>query len=649
MSITSFPQSPNKVHPEIPNAVGSRNSLAQEGRDKINEAVTILDETTDKVMNHIEHKLPEEVLVKMDITGGIREKLYNYINQTYVNMFNRYTVTMEDEFVKKVRDFVDREESKGLARYTPREMTELLDKIGGADKFNTGEVEKSMINMYGHLQGHIQRGMNDLENETNAILRQKTDVGAFIRGENAYAILKCVIKDNEMRPKYVNDVKLSLNILDSELISPIYHYQVTVEALLKDAIQKHIQDLVDRQIDELKEELVDQGNSEMTGSEIMFEKVKRVENFTDDEAEDEKSRRYTILAKKFLDKIEGLRAEIDIEDYDPLNIRENIKFVIDEENIRNRGYNTTINAITSILDTSKLGYQVCDNMKNARVCFIKEYEELDKTILPDERYDIKLCYMDQNQIREACKEFDRQMDAFTREIQLLTDVTDAHYQSTKRFRALKDFDDLAKRLMSREWLRRREAERQDPAYVHPDDVGMLYCENSFVEKNNRTYEDRIKYLKNKLRHLREHLNKIHGYQNPVERVILDDKILFITKKFNEFTYEVNPHHIQPGLTLDLNVTTIKRKQFMLKNMANVLNEFLYGVSKGFQDAAFAQFKRRRSTIRTDIDQSFVTEEDSDSIFQMAYGAANAASAAADVAGTADLTPKKGRGSGLKEL
>jgi hypothetical protein len=173
MSLASFPKSPNKIHPEIPNAVGSRNSLAQEGRDKVTEAIGILDETADKVLHNIEKKLPEEVLVKMDITGGIREKLYNYINQTYVNMFNRYTVTMEDEFIKKVRDFVDREEAKGLARYTPRELTELLDKIGGSDKFHTGEVEKSMVNMYGHLQGHIQRGMNDLETETNAILRQK--------------------------------------------------------------------------------------------------------------------------------------------------------------------------------------------------------------------------------------------------------------------------------------------------------------------------------------------------------------------------------------------------------------------------------------------------------------------------------------------
>jgi len=46
-------------------------------------------------------------------------------------------------------------------------------------------------------------------------------------------------------------------------------------------------------------------------------------------------------------------------------------------------------------------------------------------------------------------------------------------------------------------------------------------------------------------------------------------------------------------------------------MANVLNEFLHGVSKGFSDAAFASFSRRRSTVREDINQSFssVVEEE----------------------------------------
>ncbi len=650
MSLAQFPKSPNKFHPTIPNAVGSRESLAQEGRDKISEQKLILDETTDKVLNHIQNKLPQEVLERLDVMGGLKEKLYNYINQTYVNMFNRYTVTVEDELVKKIRDFVDKEEIRSLARYTPREVTELLDKIGGADKFHTGEIEKAMVNMYGHLHGHIQRGMNDLENETNSILRQKTDVGAFVRGENAYAILKCIFKDNELRPKYVYDVKLSINILDSELISPIYHYQVTVESLLKDAIQKHIHDLIDRQIQLLKDDLVDQGKSELSGAEEMFEKIKRIENFTDDDKEDEKSKRYTILAKRFMDKIEGLRAEIDVEEYDPLNIRENIKHIIDTENIRNRGYNTAVNAITSILDTSKLGYQVCDNMKNARVCKIREYEEMDHNILPDERYAMRLAYYDQNQLREEKKEFDRQMEAFTREILKIWDVTHAHYESKKRFRAIRDFDDLAARLMSKEWRRQRKEEEQDPQHVLWNEVGEMYNEESFVEKNNRTYEDRILNLKNKLKYCSDLLQKMHGFQNPVERVVLDERINFIVRRFNEFTYRVNPHHIQPGLILDVDITTIKRKQYMLKNMANVLNEFLYGVSKGFADRAFASYSRRRSTMREDITQSFAQDEIKEDLFEAAYKSASSEGGESEIRGSVDLSPKsKKKTGGLKEL
>jgi len=70
---------------------------------------------------------------------------------------------------------------------------------------------------------------------------------------------------------------------------------------------------------------------------------------------------------------------------------------------------------------------------------------------------------------------------------------------------------------------------------------------------------------------------------------------------------INPYHIQPGLLLDVDITSIKRKKATLDGMANVLNEFLHGVSKGFQDAAFASFSRRRSTVREDIDQHFATD------------------------------------------
>jgi hypothetical protein len=141
---------------------------------------------------------------------------------------------------------------------------------------------------------------------------------------------------------------------------------------------------------------------------------------------------------------------------------------------------------------------------------------------------------------------------------------------------------------------------------------------------------------------------MHGFQNPVERVILDERVVFMEKRFNEFTYKVNPHHIQPGLVLDVDITTIKRKQYMLRGMANVLNEFLSGVSKGFADAAFATYSRRRSTVRADIDQSFASEEKpGEDLFENAY-----ASSSSEVKGSVDLTPKSApakKKGGLKEL
>jgi hypothetical protein len=185
MGSIDLPKSPNVFHPEKPSAVGSRNSLAQDYRDQQAEVDQLLAEETNKVLNHLNSKLPKDVLERLDVMGSMKEKLYNYFNQNFQNMFNRYLVTSEDEMVKKVRNLVDKEESKVLSRYTPKEIADLLDQVGGADKFNTGEIEKSMVNMFGHLQGHIQRGVTELETQTNSILRQTTDTGAVVRGENA--------------------------------------------------------------------------------------------------------------------------------------------------------------------------------------------------------------------------------------------------------------------------------------------------------------------------------------------------------------------------------------------------------------------------------------------------------------------------------
>jgi hypothetical protein len=444
--MSDMPKSPNVFDPEKPSAVGSRNSLAQNFRDQQAEVENVLREEVDKIMNHITAKLPKNTLEKLDVMGGIKEKLYNYYNQNYQNMFNRYVTTTEDEMVKKIRNFIDKEELKTLAKYTPREIAQLLDQVGGMDKFNTGEIEKSVINMYGHLQGHIQRGLNELENNTNSLLRQKEDVGAFVRGQNAYSIVKCAFKDNQNKPKTVADTKLSVNILDSELISPIFHYQTTVEYLIKDLISKHIYDLIEKDIESLKDARADEGKDDLSDTEIIFEKITRVEDYTSDDAENPDSLRYKFMAKNLVEKVEGLRAEIPMSEYDSLNIRENIKKIIDNENIRNRGFNTAINSITSILDTSKMGYQYIENLKNARDCIIREYEDTDVSQLPDERYSIRLTYYDQEQLSVERVSYDKQYNAFKKEVERLWDIVDNVY---RRRKSDKDYIDIASKYESR--------------------------------------------------------------------------------------------------------------------------------------------------------------------------------------------------------
>jgi len=612
MAHLDLPKSPNVFHPEKPSAVGSRNSLAQEFRDQQHEVDTVIKEEIDKVMNHVITKIPKATLEKLEIMGGIKEKLYNYFNQNYQNMFNRYITTTEDEMVKKVRNFIDKEEMKTLARYTPREIASLLDQIGGMDKFNTGEVEKSMINMFGHLQGHIQRGMNDLENDTNALLRQKVDVGAFIRGENAYSIIKCAFKDNIFKPKTVTDVKLSVNILDSELISPIFHYQTTINFLIKELISKHIMDLLDKEIEKLKDTRADEGKEDLTDTEVIFEKFKKIQNYTSDETEDEKSSRYTFVAKSILDKLEGLRAEIAQTEYDQLNIRENLKKILDIENIRNRGFNTAINSITSILDTSKMGYQYIENLKNARDLVIREYEDTTPENLPDERYTVRLTYYDQEQLTVERKAFDKQYGEMQKEVLRLWDVIEELYQ--RRRNKIMDYDDLASKLQRTidGKKKRNNLDITDYSIAEKEwnEVTFIRPEDTDVQKLNRSYLIEKEDVRKRFMIMKDKLQKTFKNQNPVERLAVEDRLDFLYKEFNKFDYMINPYHIQPGLVLDVDITSIKRKKYTLNSMANVLNEFLHGVSKGFQDAAFASFSRRRSTVREDINQSFgATEED----------------------------------------
>jgi hypothetical protein len=94
----------------------------------------------------------------------------------------------------------------------------------------------------------------------------------------------------------------------------------------------------------------------------------------------------------------------------------------------------------------------------------------------------------------------------------------------------------------------------------------------------------------------------------------------------------------------VDITSIKRKKATLDSMANVLNEFLSGVSKGFADAAFASFNRRRSTVREDIGQSFGSGEGPKAVIAVP------GQAYLDILNSGiDATPKSGGGSLKRNL
>jgi hypothetical protein len=311
------------------------------------------------------------------------------------------------------------------------------------------------------------------------------------------------------------------------------------------------------------------------------------------------------------ERIEDLRAEADPENFDQRNIQENIKKIMDIENIRSRGFNTAVNSITSTLDAAKMGYQYIENLKNARELLIREYEDTDTAHLPDERYQIRMRYYDSAQLIEERNAYDVQIKSFETEVQHLWDVLNAMYEDAKFFFKVTDYTDLAKKNQGR--IRRIKEKTGEPLY---EDIAKVWDELSFVqaaetevERMNRTCVYEKDKIRRKITQMRDKLKSMYDYQYPAKRRVMEDRLNFLEREYRDFESLINPYHIQPGLLLDVDITSIKRRKTTLDAMTNVLNEFLHGVSKGFQDAAFASYSGRWSTTGEDIDLPFSGGED----------------------------------------
>ncbi len=619
---------PEVVHPEKESAVGSRNSLARKGRVEYKESSLLIDEEIDRILNHISSKLPPEVLNKVDVMNGVKEKLHNYYNMSFQNMMNRYLTTTEDEMTKKYRDLISMEEHKGLHKYTPRLISSILESIGGIDKFNIGEIDKSVVNIYGHLQGSVQRSLYTLETETNSILRQKTDVGAFIRGENTYSIAKCSIKDSLEKPTTVSDLKMAINILDSELISAILHLHTNSSILLQSIASEEIMTYLEEEIKKINFALMNEGKLELADNESILKKIQLLENYVGDDKTSETSTRYQLVAKHILDAVD--KVLVKTEDKNLLSVRHNVQKVLEMEGVRNRGYNTAVNTLTNVLDTSKMSYQNIENAKGARVCRISEYTDKNEDELPDERYTISLSYYDADQIDSMRDAYERQFIEFQKRFEDALFVIEERYFEYKSEKKFVDYADIVSDMERSEEKAARASSQEgkgsflsrflNPSISQKEEVeadeksdfdGSIW--NEFIFRKPGEKDDIVPYnkfdvdireIREKLVHMNSRLTQIYSRHFPEYRVIVETRLSKLVKDFNWFVSQINPFQIQPGICLEIDITSIKRKKTTIMTMANVLNEFLHAVSKGFSDSAFANFQRRRSSIRDDIDREF---------------------------------------------
>lgn len=600
-----YRKGPNQVHPELPSALGSRNSLNRDNRDEYLESRLVVDEEVDKVLNHIHGRLPPEVLQDLVVQGNLKSYLHSYYNQSMQNMVNRYMTTAEDEIGKKARDLIDKEEHRALNRYTPREVADLLNQIGGSQVFNTEEVEKSSINIMSHLQGHMQRGVYEFETSTVGLLMQQTDVARFISGSNTYAVVKATFRDNYAKPEEVSDVKLVVNVLDAELISPVIIHQIVNEHLVKNMITEHIISLIDREIDEVNKQLKQQNRESLSQNEMIFEKIKSVENYTEDDVDNENSRRYDVLPKRILDHIkgmgrEGLKME---ENYDPLSIRSQVDRMLEDGHYRIMGWNTAVNTITSLLDNSRMGYQHVENYKLARRLIIREYEETQSRNLPDERYEIEMRYLGMPQIREEKSAYTAQLLEFQREIMRLWDVVEGVYREEKSRQNRRDWNDLVETKLSRRragWFGGDPEKEQSKKW---DEVAFVKRDLSHNEAAYRTYEDLTNEFRERLLLLRGRIQDIFQNLFPSHREILEQRLNFLEGEFGRFMSRVNPFHVQPGLLLELAITSVKRRRVTIQGMANVLNNFLSDISRGYT-AQGLKPKRYRSVLGSQDRDSF---------------------------------------------
>jgi len=475
--------------------------LPKTGGNRQDSLDRIIREHAAMLSNRLGTKLPGE--------PRLDEKAYNFISQNYR--------VISGGFQSHNHDFTVKGDKKNVT-----DITAMLENEGY--HFNTGEIEKSQANR--------QYGIDDLEVHTNNMLRQNAGIGSFIDSQKANLVAACVFKDNEKKPKTVTDLRLAVNIPETELIDQEVRFKAEATYLIREIICKHL-------------------SENMENAEVL-------KTATDEEA------------AVFLNSLLNDRLEINAADID--GHLQNIDSNDEIEALRNSGFSAASNLIVSILNAVNLDCEFLNNLKEKRQLLIREYEETYKEVLPDEHYEITLRYFSKAQLSEEREIYDKWILNLGRETQRLWDLLEVIYQDSKSVFKVNDFEDLAKKNKNRiNDLIKNGTLPYDP---------QKPIEAPFAAV--REEKEKIRVL---LARMEERIKNISDSMYPVERQISEERLLMLRDEFSFVEDKIDPYNLQPGILVDIELTFIKRKRTTLDAMSLALGRFLDNVSKCFRDVS----------------------------------------------------------------
>jgi len=263
------------------------------------------------------------------------------------------------------------------------------------------------------------------------------------------------------------------------------------------------------------------------------------------------------------ERIAALFSEIDSAHFDLSNIRGNIARSAYLEKTRTGGFSMAHNTLAAVLDHVKLDYQCIENSRDGREVVIREYEDGETDRLPDERYAVSLRYFDEEQLVEDRAAHDARINSFEHDMQLLWDLIEVNYHDSKPVFKVNDFEDLAKKNKGRIRDLLKHTPGKPAQEIIPEPVGVRFAR------------------------MHERIKNMYDFLYPVERRLMEDRLAWLEKENSRLDFMINPHHLRPGLLIDVEITSIKRRKTTLNSMASALGEFLRGVYGCFQEAAAA--------------------------------------------------------------